>query len=230
MLILAAVLPAAILLVLVYAADRNKEQAPHVFTLYLVGALVVLPAGLFERALLDIYRLTPDAGAGLLATLITSFFIAGVTEEGLKWLIFRRLVYDSPAFDEPYDGVLYAVAIGLGFATVENVLYVTSYGWDTALVRAFTAVPAHMMFGVAMGYAFSRARFEGAAMWPAFVVPALLHGGYDTFALARSLWANAGLVLYLVLLVRFTWVRLLRARQESPSVHRTAPALVQRRS
>ncbi len=207
MLVLSAVLPALILLAIVYAADRHKEHPRHVLPLFLAGALIVLPAGLCERYLLDLYAATPNPPSGFLATLVTAFFVAGITEEGFKWLAFRRLVYHKAFFEEMYDGVLYAVAIGLGFAAVENILYVTSDGLQTAFVRAFTAVPAHALFGIAMGFYFSRAKFSGESLWPSFVVPALLHGTYDAFALARGFWANLALIGYLMWLVRFSWIR-----------------------
>ena len=207
MLIAAAVFPAWICLAIVYALDRHKERRRHVLPLYAAGALVVLPAALCERYLLDLSARLPDPPTGLLAVLFMAFFVAGATEETFKALTFQRLVYRRPFLEEAYDGVVYAVAIGLGFTTVENILYVTSDGWPTAFVRTFTAVPAHALFGVAMGAYFSRARFQGASLWPAYAVPAALHGVYDAFALAQGFWANAALALYLMWLVRFAYVR-----------------------
>lgn len=207
MLIAAAVIPAWIFLGIVYSLDRHKEHPRHVLPLYIVGALVVLPAGLCERYLLDLSFLLRDPPSGLTATLFMAFFVAGATEETFKALTFRRLVYHRPFFEEAYDGVVYAVAIGLGFATVENILYVTSAGWATAVVRTFTALPAHTLFGVVTGTLFSRARFGGAPVWPAFALPGLLHGLYDTFALAQTFAANMALIVYLMWLVRFAWTR-----------------------
>lgn len=223
MIILAAVLPALILLAIAYAADRHKEHPRRVLSLFLAGALVVLPAGLCERYLLDLYAATPNPPTGFLATLVTAFFIAGISEETFKGLAFWRLVYHRAFLEEMYDGVLYAVSIGLGFAAVENILYVTSDGLQTAFVRAFTAVPAHALFGVAMGYYFSKAKFAGGPLWPGFVIPALLHGAYDAFALAQGFWANLALIGYLMWLVRFSWVRAATLRlRDSRTAHRTS--------
>lgn len=206
-LVLAAVLPAIAILLIAYLRDPHRERWSALTFLAGLGALVVLPAGLIEQNLLNLYGLTPDPPTGFILTLVTAFFVAGITEEGLKGLVFRRFAWNFSTYDEPYDGVVFAVAIGLGFGVVENLLYVTSYGLSTAFVRAFTALPAHALFGVAMGSYFSEAKFFGRAIYPAFVVPALLHGGYDTFALANSFWANALLVLYLMFLVRFAFAR-----------------------
>lgn len=207
MLLLAAIIPALLFLAVIYRADRQREKPQFVFLLYFVGMLIVLPAAFAEKYLLDLYSQTSEPQTGFLATLITAFFIAGAVEESLKAIAFRRLVYPKSFFNEPYDGVVYAVAIGLGFATVENIMYVLSSGLATAFVRAFTAVPAHALFGIVMGTYFSRAKFEEAPIWPAFVVPALLHGLYDTFAMAESYFANILLVLYLMWLVRFAYMR-----------------------
>lgn len=223
MLILAAVLPALALLAVVYAFDRHKGHPRHVLPLFLVGALVVLPAGLCERYLLDLYAATPNPPTGFAASLLTAFFVAGITEETFKGFAFLRLVYHRPIFTEMYDGVLYAVAIGLGFAAVENILYVTSDGLQTAFVRAFTAVPAHALFGIAMGSYFSRAKFAGAPLWPAFTIPALLHGTYDAFALAHGYWANIALIAYLMWLVRFSWIKAATLRlRDRFADHRTS--------
>ncbi|MHB1627979.1 MAG: PrsW family glutamic-type intramembrane protease [Bacilli bacterium] len=207
MLVLAAVIPALAVLAYIYRAARHREAPQLLLLLFILGAVAVLPAGLAERFLLDVYSRTPDPRNVLLATLVTSFFIAGATEESIKGLIFYRLVYLRPFFERPYEGVLYAVAVSMGFAAVENILYVTSYGLSTAFVRTFTAIPAHALFGIVMGACFSRAKFAGEPVWRAFAVPALLHGIYDAFAMAQSFLANVLLIVYLMWLVRYAYVR-----------------------
>ncbi|MCY0877089.1 MAG: PrsW family glutamic-type intramembrane protease [Firmicutes bacterium] len=223
MLITLAILPAIIGLVIVYMLDRHREPPLYVAGLFILGALVVLPAGLFERTLLDAYSAAPDMPTGYLATLLTAFFVAGAVEETCKGVVFWRFVYHKPVFDEPYDGVVYAVAIGLGFAAVENVLYVTSSGITTAFVRAFTAVPGHALFGVVMGSAFARAKFYGGSYRKAFWLPAILHGTYDAFALAQGFVSNMLLIAYLMWLVRFAYYQALplhgRQSQGSPLAH-----------
>ena len=206
-LVIAAVVPALAFFYIVYRADRHKEHPRFIIPLFIAGAVIVLPAGLIEKYLLDFYSITINPPAGLLAILLIAFFVAGITEETLKAALFQRLVMKSKQFDEPYDGIVYAVAIGLGFAIVENIMYVTSSGLSTAFVRAFTAVPAHTLFGVVMGSLFSGAKFYRRPLWRAYVIPALLHGTYDTFALAQGYFANVLLVIYLMWLVRFAFIR-----------------------
>lgn len=156
-----AVLPGLLLLALIYAYDKlHPEPKREVAKLFVLGALVVLPAGVIERTLLDHASAQPTTWRGLLAT---AFFVAGMVEEFLKAAVFERTVLDRGRIHAPVDAIVYACAIGLGFATVENVLYVTTSGFWTAVVRALTAVPAHFMFAIVMGYQFARARFLGTS-------------------------------------------------------------------
>ena len=207
LLTVSAIIPAWIALWIVYRVDRHPEYKYRVFILYLLGAVCVAPAGWIEKYLLDLYAHTPDPQTGFIAILVTAFFVAGMTEETLKGIVFYRAVLNRQFFDEPFDGIIFAVAIGLGFATIENILYVQSDGLSSAFVRAFTAIPAHALFGIIMGSYFSEHRFDRKPLWPAFVVPAILHGMYDTFALAQGYLANLLLVLYLMWLVRLAFIK-----------------------
>jgi len=206
-----AILPGLLLLALIYAYDQlHPEPKREVAKLFVLGALVVLPAGVIERALLDHASAQPTTWRGLLAT---AFFVAGMVEEFLKAAVFERTVLDRGQIHAPVDAIVYACAIGLGFATVENVLYVTSSGFWTAVVRALTAVPAHFMFAIVMGYRFARARFLGTSRAWGYIAPAIVHGIYDTFALAGSFIADFVLAGILFLLCEYSLQILRRARQ-----------------
>lgn len=198
----AAAVPAAALLLIVWLPDRHREQWRKMLLYALLGALVVLPAGVIEQQLLNLYGLSPSPPGSLYTTLVTAFFVAGVTEETLKGLVFLRFVYRDPRFVEPYEGVVYAVAISLGFGATENILYVASYGMSVAFVRAFTAIPAHALFGAVMGSRFSDAKFHNAPGYRAILIPAFLHGTYDALALADSFSATVLLAIFLMALAR----------------------------
>ena len=100
------------------------------------------------------------AGEGLASAGYTAFVVAGFTEELMKYLAFYFFFWQERNFNEKFDGIIYAVYISLGFAAVENILYVFSGGMGVGFVRAFTAVPAHALFGISMGYYFGLARFD----------------------------------------------------------------------
>lgn len=107
----------------------------------------------------------------------------------------KRNTWKNPEFNCQYDGVVYAVFVSLGFALWENISYVLSYGFATALVRAVTAIPGHACFGVFMGVFYGIAKkldnrgddsFSGVYRFLAVLIPVTLHGAYDFIATRGS--------------------------------------------
>lgn len=130
--------------------------------------------------------------------LYTAFISSAAVEEGIKLLFLFFLVWRNRNFNEPLDGIVYAVFLSLGFAWVENIVYVTHPvlgGYETALVRAALSVPGHGLFGVQMGYRLGRARFgmgnRAGQLFLTFAVPYLLHALYNFFLLEKdgAYWA-----------------------------------------
>ena len=191
LLIAAAVVPAAFLLVKVYRSDRlEKESLPFLLRLLLLGVLsagVALVLEMIGGFLLGL--LVPEDS--VLYPLITYFLIVGLSEESAKYLMLRLKTWHSPEFNCQYDGVVYATFVSLGFALIENVLYVVQNGFGTAVMRAVTAIPGHACFGVFMGvwYGIAKrcdlygdARRSRRARRLCVIIPALLHGCYDFIA------------------------------------------------
>ena len=89
-----------------------------------------------------------------------SFVVAAFTEEAFKYLVFLIFIWRNKHFNERFDGIVYATFISMGFAAVENVLYIIGSGLGTGILRAFTAIPAHAIFGITMGYFLARAKFR----------------------------------------------------------------------
>jgi RsiW-degrading membrane proteinase PrsW (M82 family) len=108
-----------------------------------------------------------------------------LSEEGSKFLVLRFYAYPKKVFREPFDGVIYAVMIGMGFATVENIEYVRQFGLETGVSRFFLAIPAHASFAVLMGYPVGRAKFapQGKAglLLQGLGTAVLFHGSFDFF-------------------------------------------------
>ena len=129
-------------------------------------------------------ELTGFIPTGFLQSFYNAFFCAAIPEEFAKWIIFYWLIKKAKDFDQYYDGILYAIFISMGFALVENVMYVMQSGMSVAIARAITAVPGHMLFAVPMGYYLSLAKFKEGKDAAKYVklslaVPILLHGTYD---------------------------------------------------
>lgn len=148
---LAALIPAAILFVRIYQLDHiEKEPRRLLGKLVLFGALAAVPAALAQLLL------TRAAGAALGRStvwylLLDNFVIVACSEELAKLLPVRLAAWDHPAFDYRFDAIVYSVSSALGFAAVENILYVLQSDLRTAVSRAILSVPGHFFFAVSMG-------------------------------------------------------------------------------
>jgi len=223
--------PSVFLLIFFYLKDRYEpEPRGHVALAFVKGAVAVLPSYLLAQAIeLWVGRVWLALG-GVWARLFEAAILAGAVEEGAKWVIFLALIYWWEELDEPLDGVVYGVALALGFATVENVLCVLRDGLSIGLLRAIFAVPAHALFGAAMGFYLGRAKLgrgrHGSTVTPAqrayrialaLLVPLAFHTAYD-FALIelRGLWVYAVIAALSVSLWAFVLRRVHTAREDSP--------------
>jgi RsiW-degrading membrane proteinase PrsW (M82 family) len=188
-LLLASLAPVFIILFYIYFRDKyEKEPLGLLVKSLLAGVLIVLPVLFAERLLMAL--MPPMGKIGTAA--YQAFVVAGFTEEAFKFLALYLLVWRSPSFNEKFDGIVYSVFVSLGFAAVENVLYVMDGGMQTAMVRALTAVPAHALFGVTMGYYLGIARMYEELKKPyllrALFFPILLHGIYDFILMVEIGW------------------------------------------
>lgn len=245
-LLVLAVGPGFLLLHLVYCLDRYEREPFRNLLRYLaLGGLAPLPAVAAEYG---IHRLF--GGADILALfdaplrVLGSLFVGvGLIEEGAKFLVLYLLAVRDRDLDEPFDWVVYAVTVALGFATIENLCYVLdpgAGGVTTGLWRAALAVPGHALFGTLMGYRLARAQMLGGAAGLrekvlAVVEPALWHAVYDTLAAAGVAASRQGrpilgvaLTVAFFVLVAGLWVlgaRRVRRAQAWSGAHRRLPFL-----
>ncbi|MBR0409686.1 MAG: PrsW family intramembrane metalloprotease [Eubacterium sp.] len=185
----AAVLPPLFLMWKVYQMDKiEKEPIGLLVKLCILGAVACIPAGLIENALEEGLLKNLIAPSSILYAAIANFIIVAGAEEGLKYLVLKKLTWNNPAFDHRFDAVVYSVATTLGFAALENVLYVTGGGMSVALSRALLSIPGHCIFGIYMGYYYGMAKQYSLAgdvagekrfLRKAIFQPLLLHGFYD---------------------------------------------------
>ena len=210
-LIAAAVIPAIFLMIRVWRADRLESESPELlFRLVIAGVISALIALVSERILSFILDSTVEQTT-LLYQALLYFVVVAVSEEGAKYFMLKRRTWRNPEFNCQYDGVVYAVFVSLGFALWENISYVLHYGFQTALVRAVTAIPGHACFGVFMGVFYGAAKRldnegkSGASRLcrrVGLLMSMLLHGAYDFIASMESdsgSWYFVGFVAVLFL-------------------------------
>ncbi len=207
-----AVIPAIILLIKVYKADKlDKEPEGLLVSLVILGIVSTFCA-----------LVTENIGGYILGSLLSEesvvykalyyFLVVALSEEGFKYLLLKLRTWKSQYFNCSFDGVIYAVFVSLGFALWENIAYVTQFGFSVALVRAVTAVPGHACFGVFMGIWYSAAKrwdYRGNAAksshcrFKAVLIPVLLHGAYDFLAtfgnvISTAVWAVFVIIMFAV--------------------------------
>lgn len=205
---LVALLPIAILIYYIYHKDKNSpEPTGQLVKAFLLGVLsaplsfcISIPLGL-----IGIYPFEPTSLSGSVSY---AFWGAAIPEEIAKffmlWLVLRR----NPYFDEKMDGIVYAVCVSLGFAALENVMYLFSNEetyLSVGIGRAIFSVPGHFCFGILMGYYYSLAKFY--PMTPKknkaliLIAPIIAHGLFNSILFVMSVTPAISGVLLVVFLV-----------------------------
>lgn len=216
---------------IVRANTHRPDPLSLVIRTFLVGVAVALPIVVVEHMLIGPgartgFERMPFAEAAFIA-----FVVAGFVEEFGKFLVVRLGLHDSPYFDEPLRGLIYASAAALGFASIENVFYMLTYGSEVIVARALTASLGHVFFSALWGYGLGldrRARDEGAPArgWAFLGVTAAIvaHGAYDVL-----LFTGREPLALLTLIAAGGAASLLLVRARGGSIHRgrTAAAFVE---
>ncbi len=200
----------------IYFRDKYEREPFRLLVLALVlGALTVIPIT-FVEGFLDSFT---GLFYGLFAAVWKAFAVAAFTEESFKFLALYLLIWKNPEFNDKYDGIVYAVFISLGFAAVENVLYVMGNGVYTGITRAVTAVPAHALFGITMGFYFGMAKFypkkQAQLKQKALLVPIILHGLYDFILFTGIDWLSIIFLIFLGYLYYSGWKKVKELRKQS---------------
>lgn len=209
--ILLAVSIAPILLLLIYLYKRDKyEKEPQklLFKAFIFGALTVIPILFIETWLGDYWDAKYNYIDNKIQTAaFNAFAVAAFTEEFFKYLVFILIVWKNRNFNEKFDGIIYAVYISLGFAAIENIMYVIGNGMGTGILRAFTAVPAHTMFAITMGFLLAKAKFNkkrrAIYLFFSLAAPIMLHGFYDFIIMSQNealLWVFFPFLIFMVII------------------------------
>lgn len=190
-----AIAPGIAIMVYIYIRDQyDREPLKNLVISFLLGVLSIVPAVIIQLSLEPLLKQYGPVGSLLsnpfVSNAILAFGIVGLSEEGSKFLMLRVYAYRKKAFNEPFDGIVYAVMVSMGFATIENIGYVAQGGVVTALLRMFLSVPAHASFAVLMGYHVGFARFDPAHskshLWKGVLLAAFFHGAFDYFLFLKE--------------------------------------------
>ena len=179
-----AIAPVIIIILYIYFKDKfEKEPISFLFKNFLLGATAsILITALLGGFASKIIPLTDETS--ILQQFLKAFIVVAFVEEFSKYIIVRFYSQRSKEYNEPFDGIVYAVMVSMGFAALENVLYVFQYGVSTGITRAFTAVPAHATFAILMGYFMGKAKFSKNKKMlnlAGLFLATLFHGAYDFF-------------------------------------------------
>ena len=194
--LLVAVVPAVVLIVYILIRDKYEREPIRKVLLTFFAGMLAVPLDLFIIGIFDLDYLPLLCDGAVSAQIATAFFSAAIPEEFSKFVILFILIWRSKDFNERMDGIVYAVCVSMGFATVENIMYVfedPSCAWG----RALFAVPGHFLFAVLMGFFFSLAKFSVKHKfrnWTmTLLAPILAHGIYDAILMvsdvASEVWA-----------------------------------------
>ncbi len=177
-----ALAPGAAIAVYIYLKDKHeREPVGLLVKSFFYGFLSVILTLLIS---IPIDSIIPINESSIGEQAVHAFLIVALIEEFSKFVFVRWVLYYNTNFNEPFDGIVYAVMVSMGFATFENVMYAFNEGIGTAIFRMFTAVPAHATFAILMGYYLGKAKFEHKKSYYTYYalgVATLFHGAYDYF-------------------------------------------------
>lgn len=211
----AAVAPSVSLLTYLYLRDKYDAEPIHmVIRMFVLGVLVVVPIMVMQRGI--------QLWLGDHSVLFAYVESAGI-EEFVKWFVLYHVIFNHTEFDEPYDGIVYAAAISLGFATLENVLYAiySPATFGTLLARALLPVSGHALFGIMMGYYLGKAKFAPKKhvrffLTVSLMLPMLLHGTYDWIIITIKTNWMWFMVPFMIILWMWGLRKMNRANSRSP--------------
>ncbi len=210
------ILPVFLLGRYIYNTDFEKEPKPLLIKLFLMGiGSVVLT--LFLTNLLDstfpFFETTNQSNLDIIELFLFVYIGVALIEEFSKWIFVRLFTYHHYEFNHAYDAIVYSVFVSLGFACIENIIYVLNFGMQTAIIRGITAVPGHACFGVLMGFYLGMAKTSDKIgnlkvskknRIKSLLFPILAHGTYDYLIFGSQLLSYLGFAFVIFVIYLFS--------------------------
>ncbi|MBQ0146680.1 MAG: PrsW family intramembrane metalloprotease [Lachnospiraceae bacterium] len=229
LLIIAAVIPAIVMMVKVYRSDRIEKESPQLLWSLIVGGVLSTLLALIEETVGQwiLAALIPEDSPAF--NIIMFFVVVAISEETSKYIMMKSRTWKNPEFNCQYDGVVYALFTSLGFALWENISYVLSYGFSTALVRAITAIPGHASFGVFMGVFYGAAKKASAngdekksrlLRFVGIFAAVIMHGAYDYLATMADNTGSWWFLVYMIALFIVAFITVSKASQKDTFIQK----------
>lgn len=191
-----ALAPGAAIMLYIYLKDKHEREPISLLLVSFFYGILSTAVTLIVSYPINAYFLTQEDD--VVEQFANAFFKVALVEEFSKFIFIRFILFNNKNFNEPFDGIVYAVMVSMGFATLENIIYVFEYGYTTGFLRMFTAVPAHATFAILMGYFLGRAKFSHRNQLylslASLLTATTFHGAYDYFwfiAYIPGIWVGA---------------------------------------
>ena len=206
--LLTALLPVFILVYYIYHKDKKSPEPTGQLVKAFLWGILSVPLSLCISIPLGLIGVYPTDATSILGSVSAAFFGAAIPEEITKFIMLWLLLRKNPYFDEKMDGIVYAVCVSLGFAALENIMYLFSNAesyLSVGIARAIFAVPGHFCFGILMGYYYSLAKFYPKTPKKNKVLilaaPIIVHGLYDSILFIINVTPAISGILLIVFLV-----------------------------
>ncbi len=208
-----ALAPGAAIMLYIYLKDKHEREPLGLLLIsFLYGGLSALMTLVISWPVNALILTKED---DVIHQFFNAFFKVALIEEFSKFFFVRFILFNNKNFNEPFDGIVYAVMVSMGFATLENVLYVYQYGLATGIMRMFTAVPAHATFAIVMGFFLGKAKFAHRRVLfysiLALLSASFFHGSYDYFLFISyipGIWMGAAISLIIGFVLSRNAIRL----------------------
>ena len=219
------ILPVYLILKYIYKKDNNKEPYKMLKTLFIYGIIICLPVAFIE---IGIEKLFPDEKTMSLSMLFIYVLIdVALIEELFKWIVVYTMSFKHNEFDQIYDAIVYAAFVSLGFACIENVLYVLDSGILVGLARGITAIPGHASDAIIMGNYLGLAKLAEANnnislkrrnLILSIILPVLTHGIYDYCLFTGNIIFIIGFIIFLIFIYVYSIKKIKRVSSNNHSL------------
>lgn len=221
-----AIIPSVIFIVFVYKMDKiEKEPLKLLLKLFFFGMISCFPAMIIETFFDGLFLLFMDGGS-LTYALFSNFLGVALVEEACKFVFLYIFTWKNKNFNFAFDGIVYAVCVGIGFAFLEDILYLMDGDLSTAIIRALLAIPGHGVYAILMGHYYSQGKMLSnlgnkkgckSRLIKALLIPIAFHGLYDFCLSVGSFLLVLGvLAIEVILYIRAYKTLKLRSRVDRP--------------